>query len=326
VDFVKALKDAEFANWTVEDGADDLQVKFVSKSFGDKEDFTSADFGLRVADSGDAAVVTYEFTDGVTTTGGKLTFGSVEIQLTTTENDGDAVAAAVRAALDNDVGFKAIWTVTGATNVVTLTAVNPGVISPPTLVGDGTLDITTVPSPTVTTPGKNPITDPGIVVAVTVTQEGIDSVGIAYDQEVEYMVGNGDYLDFTAYGAKAVYVNGNAVVKGALSADSLYISLSNAKDAPAGTYEITLMDAGTDGIAGSTDSKVGTIGIVDFGGVQDFIADNFILYPRCQNSNTHSPPASAGVFYYWTTMNPLKPLNHRDTETQRKSKTVFGIL
>jgi hypothetical protein len=275
VDFVKALKDAEFANWTVKDTGDVFKVEFVSKSFGDKEDVSDATFGERAADPGVAAVVTYTFTDGVTADG-NLTFGSVVIPLTTTENDGDAVATAVQTALDNDSTFSAIWTAEVDNNVVTLTAVNPGVISAPILEGDETLDITTIPSPTVTTLGKNPITDPGIDVAITVTQ-GSDPVGIAYDQEVEYTFGNGDYLDFTAYGAKAVYENGNAVVKGALSADSLYISLSNAKDAPAGTYEITLMDAGSNGSFDSNDSKVDTIGIVDFGGVQDFIAENFLI-------------------------------------------------
>ncbi|RYZ13022.1 MAG: hypothetical protein EOO24_01440 [Comamonadaceae bacterium] len=84
-----------------------------------------------------------------------------------------------------------------------------------------------------------------------------------------------DYLDFSAYNAAAVYV-GNTLVAGSLTAsDNDYVQLVQSLT-NAGEYTVTVHDSGTDGF-GAGDTLVGTVGVIDFGATQAFVAANFIL-------------------------------------------------
>jgi hypothetical protein len=87
-----------------------------------------------------------------------------------------------------------------------------------------------------------------------------------------------DMLDFSDYGADAVYVDG-ALVAGIAPADEgdLFITMTQDVD-NAGEYTMELVDAGADGVVGGgDDAVVGLIGVADFGETMDFIEDNFIL-------------------------------------------------
>lgn len=85
-----------------------------------------------------------------------------------------------------------------------------------------------------------------------------------------------DYIDFSAYNAKAVYVDGVLVAGTAPTAlGQTYITLveSSTND---GSYTMTqYTEAGALGTAG--DTVVGVIGVADFGVEKDFVAQNFIL-------------------------------------------------
>lgn len=80
-----------------------------------------------------------------------------------------------------------------------------------------------------------------------------------------------DYIDFSAYNAKAVYVDGVLVAGTVATAGQTYITLveSGTND---GSYTMTQYTE-----AGATDTVVGVIGVADFGAEQDFVAQNFIL-------------------------------------------------
>lgn len=82
-----------------------------------------------------------------------------------------------------------------------------------------------------------------------------------------------DFLDFGAYDAAAVAVNGE-VVKGTLPATGVYINLveSNTND---GEYRIDHVDLGD--LPADTDDVVTVIGVADFGVEQAFNANNFII-------------------------------------------------
>ncbi len=89
------------------------------------------------------------------------------------------------------------------------------------------------------------------------------------------VVDSADFLDFSAYDVDAVLVNG-AVLVGALAANSDYVSLVESTT-NAGSYTVSELNAGADGVAGATDATLGLIGVVDFGATQAFVADNFII-------------------------------------------------
>jgi hypothetical protein len=82
-----------------------------------------------------------------------------------------------------------------------------------------------------------------------------------------------DFLDFGAYDAKAVAVNGVAVL-GTLPTTGVYINLveSNTND---GEYTINHVDLGA--LPAATDDVVTLIGVADFGIEQAFNANNFII-------------------------------------------------
>jgi len=80
-----------------------------------------------------------------------------------------------------------------------------------------------------------------------------------------------DYLDFTAYKATAVIVNGAAVV-GSLPTTGVYISLVESAT-NAGEYTISEYNLGT--TAAATDDVVNVIGVADFGQYEVFNAANF---------------------------------------------------
>jgi hypothetical protein len=85
-----------------------------------------------------------------------------------------------------------------------------------------------------------------------------------------------DYLDFSAYNAKAVYVDG-VLVKGTAptAVGQTYITLVESATND-GSYTMTqYQEAGALGTAG--DTVVGVIGVADFGVEKDFLAQNFIL-------------------------------------------------
>lgn len=85
-----------------------------------------------------------------------------------------------------------------------------------------------------------------------------------------------DYLDFSAYNAKAVYVDGVLVAGTAPTAlGQTYITLVESATND-GSYTMTqYAEAGALGTAG--DTVVGVIGVADFGVEKDFLAQNFIL-------------------------------------------------
>ena len=85
-----------------------------------------------------------------------------------------------------------------------------------------------------------------------------------------------DYIDFSAYNAKAVYVDGVLVAGTAPTAvGQTYITLVESATND-GSYTMTqYQEAGALGTAG--DTVVGVIGVADFGVEKDFVALNFIL-------------------------------------------------
>ena len=80
-----------------------------------------------------------------------------------------------------------------------------------------------------------------------------------------------DYIDFTDYAAKAVYVNGALIDGAAAVAGQNYIALVE-NTANAGEYVATVYTE-----AGTTDTVVGIIGTLDFGASQEFSAANFLI-------------------------------------------------
>ncbi|MFC0351167.1 beta strand repeat-containing protein [Undibacterium danionis] len=81
-----------------------------------------------------------------------------------------------------------------------------------------------------------------------------------------------DYIDFSAYGAKAVYVNGTLIAGTAPAVGQTYINLVNGSGDALGQYTMTQYTE-----AGATDTVVGVIGVADFGTTMTFVSGNFIL-------------------------------------------------
>lgn len=85
-----------------------------------------------------------------------------------------------------------------------------------------------------------------------------------------------DMLDFSAYNAQGVYVDGVLVAGAATTAlGQTYITMVESATND-GSYTMTqYVDAGVIGLAG--DTVVGLIGVADFGVEQAFVAQNFVL-------------------------------------------------
>ncbi|MEG3063232.1 MAG: hypothetical protein RR857_20020 [Comamonas sp.] len=81
-----------------------------------------------------------------------------------------------------------------------------------------------------------------------------------------------DYIDFSAYDAAAVVINGSVVAGTAATAGQTYISLTSVVGGHAGEYTVAQFTE-----AGAIDTQVGLIGTLDFGVAQDFVSANFIL-------------------------------------------------
>jgi hypothetical protein len=81
-----------------------------------------------------------------------------------------------------------------------------------------------------------------------------------------------DYIDFSAYGAKAVYVGSTLVAGTAPAVGQTYILLANGTGDATGQYTMTQYTE-----AGATDTVVGVIGVADFGTTMTFNAGNFLL-------------------------------------------------
>lgn len=83
---------------------------------------------------------------------------------------------------------------------------------------------------------------------------------------------NADKIQFTGYNATAVYVGGVLVTGAAAAVGQSYITLTEGTGAAAGSYTVQQWTE-----AGADDTLVGTIGVLDFGANQAFVAGNFAL-------------------------------------------------
>ena len=86
------------------------------------------------------------------------------------------------------------------------------------------------------------------------------------------LVTNADTIKFSGYGATAVYVNGTLIAGVAAAVGQNYITLTEGTGAAVGAYTAQQWTE-----AGATDTLVGTIGVLDFGVSQAFLAGNFAL-------------------------------------------------
>jgi hypothetical protein len=126
--------------------------------------------------------------------------------------------------------------------------------------------------------------DDGITAVVTITEPGADEIPQVGDAAVTVEVttveasAGLDYLDFTAYDVKAVYVNGTVFDFGTApvaNADTgKYITMVESATND-GAYTISLLDLGA--TAATTDNVTTLIGVADFGVEQPFVTDNFII-------------------------------------------------
>ena len=115
-----------------------------------------------------------------------------------------------------------------------------------------------------------------IAAAVTVSDGGYASGSIITTTFTTTM-SNADHIDFTDYGAVAVYVDG-VLIEGSApnAADELYVTLTESLTND-GEYLIELwQDDVGDGVD-VDDTLVGVIGVADFGAEQNFTADTFII-------------------------------------------------
>lgn len=113
----------------------------------------------------------------------------------------------------------------------------------------------------------------GIIAGVFVTQ-GAAQVGTITTATVVTEAGAAlDFLDFSAYDAVAVAVNGTAIL-GVIPTTGVYINLveSTTND---GSYTINHVNLGA--TTATTDNLTTVIGVADFGIEQAFVAQNFII-------------------------------------------------
>lgn len=94
--------------------------------------------------------------------------------------------------------------------------------------------------------------------------------GITSEVKNDFADGS-DYLDFSAYNAKAVYVDGVLVAGTVAVTDQTYITLVQSTTNE-GAYTMTQYTE-----KGAVDTVVGVIGVADFGAEKAFVAENFIL-------------------------------------------------
>ncbi len=80
-----------------------------------------------------------------------------------------------------------------------------------------------------------------------------------------------DVIDFSAYNAVAVVVDGVNVTGGTIAAGDEYVKMTESTTND-GSYTAQVYTE-----AGTTDTLVGLIGVLDFGVEQDFVAENFLL-------------------------------------------------
>ena len=172
-------------------------------------------------------------------------------------NGDGAISLAAKFAAASYTNFTAALKAGDPTQVV-FTAKVAGTTATPDGVGPIAEQVNGV-DPTVnsSTPGAAAVTGGG---TFTTT-----SVPVLLDQGI-------DYLDFSSYGAKAVYVN-NVLVNGlAPAVGQTFISLVEGSGVNAGKYTISQFTE-----AGAADTVVGVIGTADFGVQQNFTALNFII-------------------------------------------------
>ena len=100
-----------------------------------------------------------------------------------------------------------------------------------------------------------------------------EGFGNGTDTIVNFVAGvftDADFLDFSSYGANAVYVGGFLVAGVEATAGQEYVNL--VESGTSGAYTATVFTE-----AGASDTTVGVIGTFDFGASQVFTAENFII-------------------------------------------------
>jgi hypothetical protein len=257
-------------------------------TFGNVTDVVTADFNFSTAaNDGSAAISNYvqglevstynadatyatftlDFdsnsvgTDVVATVDGTMNYLGADISYSA--GDG-AITLAQAFANANYTGWDAVLQADGTTVVFTATTAGSGVGDPGFADADG-VD----PAQGGYVAGADEVTGGGTWTETTTTPD--DGSGI-------------DFIDFTAYNAEAVYVNGAQIEAEAgfgSSASDMYVKMTES-GTNAGVYTVEVYEVGADKAYGGTDDvKVGVIGVIDFGSSIDdnngFDADNFLI-------------------------------------------------
>lgn len=274
------------SNWDVEYVEGTSEVTFVAASNGDlAPNITAAHFVFTNTSAGDGGVVLSDYVDGqdayqaavaqeftvdfngtIITANGTLDLSGLDgSPAGTTEVDYTVGDGPITLAANVAAASYANWTaVDNLDGTVTFTATETGPV-------DAAIDEA---SELNTLFGHS--TD-GITATSTIVETGRDQEG-----DATLVTGVGlDYIDFSAYGVEAVYVNGVLEAGTAPNdANHLYVEMTEETD-NAGEYLMEVYEAGADGVyGGGDDVLVGVIGSADFGtDVQGngFVTENFII-------------------------------------------------
>lgn len=271
--FVTQYNAASATNhWTAAEGSTPGAVILTNDANGNVTDLTAADFtgSYFGTANGNGSVGTPGITDGT-----DVTVPATFSTFTVTYNDATTAAAAgttigtativagdgsltiagkVAAAFAGYTAGSVVHTATGDSVTFTADAAGAATALPTAAdlkVGSGVGDLAD-----------------GILGTFTGTQ-GTDATTTA--PELVSTATGIDYLDFTAYKATAVIVNGAAIV-GSLPTTGVYISLVESTT-NAGEYTISEYNLGT--TTATTDDTVKVIGVADFGQHEVFNAANF---------------------------------------------------